>query len=308
MTALRVLRAIAFAALLLSQLAAREADAAACCMSATSGGVGRLLIWEKAAAGLQVAPTIGTGFWSTNRQWLPYSSYREMEWRVVGWGLVRASRRTTFHAILPVVHNRREAGTLRDEGTGIGDVSAGVRYELLGIGELLGWPSISFTGSVVAPTGRAAHQARQILAADATGRGAWVASLATGIEVTHQPLFARLDIGLAVPLPFERDDLDETQRFGESVQTTLTGGWEIHSDVVTSVAVRGLWEARTVQEGKRIDGTSRSDIGVGISVAYRIHDHVTVTAAGDTGIFVRGAGKNQQGRVSATLGLRFGIF
>lgn len=286
----------------------RNAEAAACCMSATSGGVGRLLIWEKAAVGLRISPTVGMGFWSPDQTYFPYDGYRETEWRSTAWGIARLHRRVSASATLPLVWNVRSAGAIEDRAVGVGDASVGVRYEAVAIGELLGVPAIAISASLTAPTGRSADAADGDLAADATGRGAWVPSVNVALETLREPLFVRLDVGGAIPIAFERQDNGARVRYGESLSLGLTGGVEVTERLVVDLSLRAMLEARVVQDGERLPDTSRVDLGIGPGVSWRALDHWTFTLGADTGVFADGLGRNQQGRISATLGVRYGIF
>lgn len=298
-----------FVALALAIAGSGEASAAPCCMSATAFGIGRLLIWEDFALGLRTSIAPGLGAWDAEGQWRPWrEGYAETEWRSEVWGLVGLDRRASIFLRVPAVMLARSAGDVDDIGGGLGDVSAGVRYEVTAIGEYLELPAIALTLALLAPTGRAPEAARTDLAVDVTGRGAWVASLGASIEHTELPWFVRLDLGASVPLPQTRDDLGKDQRLGVSIDVALSGGVELDDGLVVSVVPRFTWVDVTRLDEQPLHGSARRDLGVALAASWRVDPHWTVQGAIDQPIPLDGVGQNQPGRVLTTLGLRYGSF
>jgi len=299
-------RWLALALLLLTT--ERGARAAPCCMSATAFGMGRLLIWEDFAVGLRTSLSPSLGAWDRDGHWSGYDSYDELEWRSELWGLVGIARRWSVFARVPGVVIERSTASDSDVGGGIGDLSIGARYEILEIGEYQELPAIALTLAVAAPTGRATDEARTPLGVDVTGRGAWVLSTGLSAEYTRLPWFVRLDLGLSVPLPSERADLGVDQWLGPTIDVALGGGIEVAHDVVLSLVPRFTWEAAVVLDGKAVDGSQRIDFGAALAASWRFDYHWTVQAGVDSGLFGEGLGRNQTGRVTTTLGLRYGSF
>jgi len=284
------------------------AQAAACCLSATAFGVGRLLSWEDFAVGLRSSLAAGVGAWDEDARWRAYGDFSETEWRNELWAMVALSRRASVYARLPALLTSRRAGSLSDIGGGLADTSFGVRYELLAIGEVLELPAITITAGVVAPTGRATHDARTPLAVDVTGRGAWSLGAGLSAEVTRVPWFARLDLGLSVPLPAERPDLGVSQRFGPELVVDLSGGRAVAAGVIVTLVLRFAWHADLVLDGRTVPNSSRRDMGVALAASWRFDPHWTLQLAADTSLFADHLGDNQPGRVVGTLGLRYGHF
>src|SRR6516165_6251558 len=89
-----------FALTIMATLAAapRPASAAACCVSATSFGVGRLLAWEDAAAGLQLGHARSLGQWdaSGSLRWNA-GDYSDGLTTLQVWGIVRVLERVQLH-------------------------------------------------------------------------------------------------------------------------------------------------------------------------------------------------------------------
>jgi hypothetical protein len=289
-------------------LAAPAARAAACCMSATAVGMGRLLIWEDFAVGFSTSVRGGVGSWSSEAAWTPYGDYEEIEWTAEVWSLIRLQRRTSLHLRVPTTLTYRRAGDLAEVGGGLADLGLGARFEILEIGEFAELPALAVTVSVSAPTGVAPDQSTQPLGTDVTSRGPWVLSAGLSLEKTTLPWFVRCDVGVDVPLPAERADLHVTQRFGPGVSVALVGGYELTEALVASLLARFRWEAPLTLAGATIDGSSRHESGLALALSYRVTPHWTLQLGLDTPIPVDHLGDNQPGRVSGTVGVRYGYF
>jgi hypothetical protein len=284
------------------------ARAAPCCMSATAFGMGRLLIWEDFALGLRTSLTPTLGAWDGDGRWVDYDRYEELEWRTEIWGLFAVDRRLSAYLRVPALVIERSSASASDLGGGLGDVALGARWEVLQIGEYEELPAVALTFTLLVPTGRATDEARTALGVDVTGRGAWVLAAGVSAEYTRLPWFVRLDLGVSVPLPAEREDLGVDQRLGPSLDVALSGGVEVAHDMVLSLVPRLTWEAETRLAEEAVAGSDRLDVGIGLAGSWRFDPHWTLQAAVDTGVFVGGLGKNQPGRVTSTLGLRYGSF
>ncbi len=277
-------------------------------MSATAVGIGRLLIWEDFAIGFTSGLRGGVGYWSDDSEWTAYDGYQELEWAPEVWSLVRVQRRTSLYLRLPTLLTWRRAGPADEVGGGLGDVAVGARFEILEIGEYVELPAVAATIAVSAPTGVAPHESDLTLATDVTSRGAWVLTFGLSLETTELPWFVRFDVGVDVPMPAERDDLGVSQRFGPGVMAVLVGGYELTERVVASLLGRFRWEAPLTLDGATVDGSARHETGLGAAVSWRFDPHWTLQLGVDTGLFLDHLGGNQPGKVTGTIGVRYGYF
>lgn len=287
-------------------LVSQRAAAAPCCMSATAFGMGRLAIWEDFALGLRTSLSPALGAWDAEGHWSSYDDYADLEWRSELWALVALDRRLSAFVRLPVVATLRSAGSLSGFGGGLGEVSLGARYEVLAIGEIAELPAIALTLAVLAPTGRATEDAETPLGVDVTGRGAWVLSAGLSLEVTRVPWFVRLDLGLSVPLPARRDDLGVSQRLGPSFDLGLAGGVEVSPRVVVSLASHLMLSSDNILDGTAVPHSDRLELGLGPAVSWHFAWSWTLQLGVDSGLFLSDLGQNLPGRVTTTLGLRYG--
>ena len=291
-------------------LSGARAEASPCCVSATAHGVGRLLMWEDWAVGMRTSMALGVGGWDTAGDFRAFGdTYAEQEWRQELWTLVGLVRRVELHARVPAVLTHRRAGSASETGGGLGDVQAGLRYEIVPFGGPPPVSGVATTLAVVAPTGRPLFSAHRPLGTDATGRGAWVVVAALALEQTRMPWFVQLEIGASLPLPMERGDLEVVQRFGPGLQIAPIGGVEVvPGSVVVSLTGYLSWEAPLTLDGRTVADSSHLDTGLGAAASWRVLPHWTLQVSAATGLFLDGLGANQPGRVTATVGVRYGHF
>lgn len=288
---------------------AGQARAAACCTSATVFGVGRLLVWEDAAAGLQLGASNGFGRWSPQGEWRSLGEdRRELELSASAWAIMRLGQRWEAQARVPVLINVRRSDDVGAVGAGVGDVLLGVRYELVSLGEYLELPAVAFTAGLLAPTARREEASRLPLGADATGRGVWEGSVSVAVEQTWSTWFARLDAGGRVSLPFRRSDRALSQRYGPGLTLALSGGRELRPGLTAALLVQHEREGRLTLDGVPVDDSSSWGVSASAAVSWRFRPHWTLQAAITSDVFASGWGDNRPGQLSTTWGIRYGHF
>lgn len=301
----------AAAALALACLASpRTASAAACCLSATSFGVGRLLVWEDFAVGLQIGHARSLGQWDAGGTLrLDRSGFGDGLTRLEPWAIVRLHERIQLQARVPVLVEDREAGGLSQVAGGVGDVGAALRGELIPIGQYAGLPSLAFTLGALAPTGRRVEETSPPLFAGATGRGAWGLSLAAESEYASLPWFVRLDAGATLFLPFRRPDTGARQQEGPLLQAALSAGNEVLANrLVAAVALQGEWQGALRSDGAPVPGSSAFSLALSASLSWTADPHWTLVGTLTSNVWPDGAGKNRDARVGFTMGARYGHF
>jgi hypothetical protein len=291
-------------------LAPRAARAAACCVSATSFGVGRLLAWEDYAVGVQLGHARSLGQWDSggSLRWNG-SDFSDGLTTAQTWAIVRLHERVQLQAWVPVVVNDRHSAGQSQLAGGLGDAGAAARVEILKIGEYEGLPSFAVTAGVLAPTGKRVEETSPPLFAGATGRGAWGGSLALEAEYAFLPWFVRADAGATGYLPFRRTDTGLRQRFGPLLQAALSTGRELWPDVlVLALALTGEWESPITSDGAAVPRSSARSYALACSLAGRVHPRWTLTGTVTNTVWPDGAGMNRDARLGFTLGVRHGHF
>jgi hypothetical protein len=287
-----------------------RAQAAACCISATSFGVGRLLIWEDFASGVQLGHARTLGQWDASEtlRWNP-DQYSEGISQVQPWAIVRLHQRVQLQAWAPVLVNDRWSGSVHQVAGGLGDIGAAVRFEFLSIGALRGFPSFAATVGGIAPTGRRVEQTSPPLFAGTTGRGAWGGSLAIESEYAFFPWFVRLDASGSEFLTFRRPDTGQRQQYGPLVRVGLSTGREVvPGKLVAALAALGEWEGRVRQDGSTVPESQSHLYSLAASLSWRFDPHWTLVGTVANSVWPQGFGMNQDARVGFTLGGRYGHF
>lgn len=288
---------------------AGPAWAAACCTSATVFGVGRLLMWEDAAAGVQLGAANGLGRWSPDGAWRPLGeNRRELELSASAWTIVRLGQRWEAQARVPFLVNLRRSDEVSAVGVGAGDVLAGLRYELVSIGEYLELPAVAFTVGVLAPTARREEASQLPLGADATGRGVWEGSASVALEQTWSRWFLRLDAGGRASLPFRRSDRATSQRYGPGLTLALSGGRELRPGLTAALLVQHDREGRISVDGVPVENSSSWGLSASAAVSWLFRPHWTLQAAISSSAFASGWGSNRPGQLSTTWGIRYGHY
>ncbi len=295
---------------LLAATAPLAAHAAACCVSATSFGVGRLLIWEDFAVGLQLGHGRVLGYWDPGGtlHWNA-SDYSEGVSHAQLWAIVRLRERLEMQGWLPVLVNDRWSGETSQIAGGMGDAGAAVRWQVLAIGEIHRLPSLALTVGGFAPTGRRVEQTSPPLFAGATGRGSWGGSLALESEYAPSPWFVQLAAGATAFLSFEREDTGQREQYGPLVRVSLSAGREmVPGRVVVAVAALGEWESRLRFAGETIPDSQSHLYSFAVSLAWRFDPHWTSVGVLSSSVWPHGFGANQDARVDFTVGVRYGYF
>lgn len=289
-----------------------HARAAACCMSASVVGNGRLVVWEDAAAGLATSWSHGAGRSDASGQFRSFDArLLEDELRVEGWAIVRLAERWQVSARVPWVTGVRAStdGT-SSVGTGIGDVSAAARWDAVMLGEYEWVPGLAVLAQVLGPTGRRPEQATDALGATATGRGAWGVSLGVAAEVTKLPWFLRLDVAGVYTAPFTRADTGQLQAFGPGVQVGLSGGRELFSErLVVALALRFEHEFPLSLAGASVADSASTGLTASLSGSFKLTSHWMLTGGVSTDALGRlGLAHNRLDRFAFSLGVRRGFF
>jgi hypothetical protein len=302
-------RAFLAAVVLLGLSSAAPAHAAACCLSSSAFGIGRLALWEDFAVilGGSVSPVIGR--WDERGGFRENPArYSEVEWRAQLSALVALHPRLQVSARLPYVLTQKASDDLRETGAGIGDALAALRYEPVYQGEYSFLPEVALTGGVTVPSGRAVGDGSRLLQSDVTGRGAWVLSAALTTELARDFWFVQLGAGVTVPLQGAAATPGHTEQFGVGLQATLAGGVEVRKGLVVSAVARFAYEGNSRYDGAVVPRSEAYDFGLGPALAWQVNPHWTLQGGADFSLPVGSLGLNRQGRVTGNLGVRYAYF
>ena len=286
-----------------------RAEGAACCVSATVGGVGRLKIWEKFAFGLNESLASELGFWDSETDFHFHSDYRSLSFTSNLWGIVGWGRRASFHFLLPILLNYRAAGKQSEWGGGIGDLQLGFRYEIISIGEFRQLPAIALTLSAIFPTGRSVESSQSVLGADISGAGIWALALGLSFEKTFYPWFIRFDFRAKFSIPSFRSDLDGILWQNVFLVWSLLGGIELVRDtLVLAWGASFNWRGNTYLDGEQNPDSQIFYPGAFVSLSWAFHPHWSTIFSLSSDLFIPAIGKDRNAIFSGTIGIRYAFF
>lgn len=303
----RARRGTIAAVFLAAALAPGTAAAAACCLSTSTFGAGRLAVWEDAAFGLGLSYATAAGHFDGEGGYHAHDGYTEREGRATAFALVRLARSLEAGVRVPWVVGHRTTNDLDETGHGVGDVALALRWDAFPMGTLGGGlPGIAFTLAASLPTGRAVEESDGVLGADATGSGAASVSAGVSVERSLGTAFLRLDLGAR--LPFAREVNGADLRAGPGLEAQLGGGVDLGRGVVVALAPRIRWESDAIRDGTRIADSSTLELAVGPSASWEFMRDWTLQASFDTGLPVDGLGANRPLLTTASLGIRRAVY
>ncbi len=288
---------------------ASSAHAAACCLSSSAFGIGRLSSWESMAfiAGGVASPV--SGRWDGDRTWRPNApGYAEAEWRAQLAALYAINSRFQISARMPYVMTTKTASDVSEAAGGLGDSDLFLRFEPVYQGEYSFLPEIALTAGLLMPLGRTAMASQTTLGSDVTGRGAWVPSFSASVELARDVWFVQLAGGVTLPMPMPGALPGQRQQYGPGWQATAAGGYEVRKGLVLSLVARGSYDGPLHIDGRVVPQSAAYDFGVGPAAAFKFQSHWTLQAGVDAGAFTSGLGSNRQGRISANLAVRYAYF
>jgi hypothetical protein len=315
--------ALALALGLVAFAAPRTARAAACCLSSSAFGNGRLAPWEHSAISLGISTSPVLGRWDAAGGFRSNDpDFAENEWRLQLSALIALHQRLQLSGRVPVVLTVREAQGERAAGGGLGDSQLGLRFEPIFQGEYPFLPELALNVGLTLPSGRLADGSAPAsqLGTEVTGRGAWVLSAAATVELARAFWFVQASGGVTVPLPMTTAGGRE-QMFGVGAQAQLAGGVEPFKNFVVSLLVRFAYEGPLRVEPVDPDsgeptgapmvlvpGSHAYDFGLGPNLSYKLNGHWTLQGGADFNLPIGGLGANRQVRIGANLGVRFAYF
>lgn len=254
----------------------QKISAGACCTSAASFGVGRLLMWEKAAVGLNTSIARDLKY--------PFSI-----WRTEAFGMLGITERLSGFALAPwVVPIRYEDDLSMNHN--IGDVQSGVRYQVIHIGEYTQLPSLALTSTVTFPTGTPGSKS-----VPSTGRGIWALGVGASLEKTWMPWFLQLNLGATFPVT------EQGAHYGHGGQIAIVGGRELPHDIVISGILGWLYEVPPASQFAH-------KTSIGMSLAYRFDPHFTWVASVSSDLPFKAFHAELPIQTTVLTGLRCGIF
>lgn len=284
MSPFRALKAAAALIFSCQLFVAQPVIAAACCTSATAFGVGRLLMWENFAVGTRLSLKNSLGFFGDNND-LIIDEDTAAEVRSELYSLVALSKQSALFVQVPFVFSQRRS---------FGDVSFGVRHQLIGIGEYLELPGIALMSSISVPSGadETAYSLFAGAAFEKTFDGIW---------------FTQLNVGGRAPLPITLSNQDILWS-GLGLDLGAVVGLELIKDVVVSLSLQYTGDSSQYYNGVVRTGSNRYKLNSAFGASWRFDPHWTIISSLSSDLFIAGLGRHFPSAISGGVGIRYGYF
>lgn len=249
---------------LAAQLGASSASPQACCAGSSAATPARLAQHETALAGVQVHAATLFGSFDQNGSYVasPHG-VSEYDFEQDLFGAVRVLPRGQLALLVPTDETLRSTPTVHDFGGGLGDINFGARYDFVLAGESRYVPGIALLAGLSVPTGTPPEKARNPLATDSTGLGAFQLNVGLSLEQTFGPWLVGGSFIVAARTP--RSVLAIREQLAPQFTGLLYGAYAFDSGL--SVAVVGSYQAEgdATLNGVGTEGTARRIAAVSLA-------------------------------------------
>ncbi len=253
--------------------AAGTVRAQACCAGAAAITPGRLILHERALAGVEVRGSVLTGSHAADGTFrAPPSGTSEWDFEQDLFASLALTDRAQASVLAPFLESARRSPTTGSEfGGGLGDVNASVRYDFVWSHEYRYLPGLALLAGVTLPSGRPPESAKKPLGSDATGLGAVQANLGVAAERSFGAWFA--DIALLGAKRFDRTA--RGVRSGLATQFTgIAAGGYAWTQTSAALAVTYAAEGDASLDGARVPSSAKRELRLTGSVTTSLSDTV----------------------------------
>lgn len=253
-------------------LASGVSAAQPCCAGAGVFTPGRLKLGEDVLAGLQLRAHTITGATGSDGVYVtpPYGT-SEQAFTEDLFAIARPFEPLQVGVSIAFVQTRRAFPGASEFGGGLGDLSVSGRYELISPGTDPTWPGIAIVGAVLVPSGRPADSALLPLATDATGTGAFAATLGVDVEKSFGDWL--FDVMLAGGHRFPRTVGGISTNQGLQASGTVAVGYTVWRSLALALDGSALYEQNVWVNGVEVPDSARVLTSVGLSAGIPIARH-----------------------------------
>jgi hypothetical protein len=259
------------------------------------------------------------GVWDKNGNWLS-NNYSQSQFKIAMNSAYRLNRHIQFAISLPFVFNNSNIPGLKQNGSGIGDLVIGGRYELfhefqpvkegkkLKLDKTLPYLAITFGLNI--PTGKSEENAENDV--DITGKGFYSTTL--GISVTKTIVRSKLQIlgDFSWQHSFEKKyssyfgeliTYDYRKQAGEKFNYSLTANYIINNFHSVSLTASGFFQNNYRLNDAEIDNSNERSSALVLAYTYYPWVPFRITTSVKTGLPGDDMGMNAPG--STTFNINF---
>jgi hypothetical protein len=282
------------------------ARAQACCAGTGAVTPARLTMHEDALAGVTLRASGVLGAYGVDGSYTPQPPHTtELDLEEDFLFAARVTKRGQLAALVPTVQTYRWYPGVSASGGGLGDINLGARYDFVLAGESRFIPGIALLAGATFPTGIPPEQAKEPLAVDATGIGAFQGNAGVALEQVWRAWLVNLSGIVAQRASRHVEGVDET--LGTQVTGIAAVAYTFQSEAavggVVSYAAEGnasLDGATDAQSHKRVLTLSAVAL-YPITDSYRVQGSLFVTPP------VSQLGANQPASAGVTVTVILGV-
>lgn len=282
--------------------AAADAQAQACCAGAGTLAPVRLAEEERWAAGLLLRATQLVGQSDASGRWNPVppgNVEQGLEQAVAVAVRLAPGWQAAFQ--VPLVQTRRTVPGLEDVGGGLGDLRLSGRWDVVAPGELEHLPGVAVVAGATVPTGRAAEQAQQPMAADATGLGTGTVQAGAALEQTVGHVLWQLSG--AWQHTFDRQVGAWRVSYGPQLLAQAAVGWAFDSGAGVVLTAGMRHDQPTALDGVELSGSGRTATTLGLAGGVPLMRGLRLNATVATPLPVDGLARAAMGTMAVGVNL-----
>ena len=227
-----------------------------CCSGSGAYLPARLKIHEQALVAVQLRATDGIGSLEADGRFQSApAGTRELVLEQALVGALRVIERGQVSLVVPFLETSRASRGAADWGGGVGDASVSGRYDFINTAESERLPALALVAGLTVPSGRAPEQARSPLLTDATGTGAFQASVGGSIEKIFGNLI--LSLNLLVSGSSARVVGGVHEQLGPQLSALFAAGYFFHNQGAVALAVTAAQSLDATLNGERLPASGR---------------------------------------------------
>jgi len=270
-----------------------RAYAQPCCAGASVLTPARLTPLDDALVGLQLRGARIVGSYDSSGQYVPSpGGVTEIDLEQDLIGSLRVFGRGQLSLSIPILQTIRSAGNISGEvGGGLGDIAASGRYDIVLAGEHRWLPGIAILAGVTFPTGKPVESASQPLGSDATGTGAFQATVGLAFEQIWGHIFANVTALALQSAPRHVNGISET--LGLQGTASAAAGWVFDRGGALALNLVAMRSADAVQNGESVPDSARGRTLLGLAGAFPLAERWRIQGSFVSDLPFQSMGKNE---------------
>ncbi|MCA9507597.1 MAG: hypothetical protein KC505_04150 [Myxococcales bacterium] len=276
---------------------------ASCCASGSSGGIGRLLPYERALIELSHDAHYIVGQFNESTRFRAGVAEPLPVWQF-NHELQVMTRLAPF--FLPFIKLPvRTKISSKETISALADLSLGARWPIVKENYFLHWPGLNLFSTLQMPTGTSSEKNAEFSANGSTGAGVWLLSLGANVEKS----LGKFLWTFAYTYSFEtRLFKKHGYAHGPTHAPSINVSFPLIEMHQLSFGLSAVFNEPFRYDAKRVRNSSNRKISLSSVYAWKFHSHMTLNCSLGADMPIYGLGKNTNSEIFMRLGMRVGVF